>query len=76
VSRAVIYETFGGPEVLELREVPDPHAGLGAVVRAASRGALRLPIARTVPLSQAIPALTELEQGGTANRGKLIVTPG
>jgi NADPH:quinone reductase-like Zn-dependent oxidoreductase len=49
---------------------------LEEVVRAASRGALRLPIARTVPLSQAIPALTELEQGGTAKRGKLIITPG
>jgi hypothetical protein len=24
MSRAVIYETFGGPEVLELREVPEP----------------------------------------------------
>lgn len=29
MSRAVIYETFGGPEVLELREVPEPHAGAG-----------------------------------------------
>jgi NADPH:quinone reductase-like Zn-dependent oxidoreductase len=27
MSRAVIYETFGGFEVLELREVPEPHAG-------------------------------------------------
>ncbi len=27
MSRAVIYETFGGPEVLELRDVPEPHAG-------------------------------------------------
>ena len=27
MSRAVVYETFGGPEVLELREVPEPHAG-------------------------------------------------
>ncbi|WP_431966299.1 hypothetical protein [Actinacidiphila sp. bgisy160] len=34
------------------------------------------PIARTVPLSQAIPALTELERKGTAKRGKLIITPG
>ena len=31
MSRAVIYETFGGPEVLELREVPEPHAGAGEV---------------------------------------------
>ena len=27
MSRAVIYERFGGPEVLELRDVPEPHAG-------------------------------------------------
>ncbi len=27
MSRAVIYEKFGGPEVLELRDVPEPHAG-------------------------------------------------
>jgi NADPH:quinone reductase-like Zn-dependent oxidoreductase len=31
ISRAVIYETFGGPEVLELREVPEPHAGPGEI---------------------------------------------
>jgi hypothetical protein len=31
MSRAVIFETFGGPEVLELREVPQPHAGPGEV---------------------------------------------
>jgi NADPH:quinone reductase-like Zn-dependent oxidoreductase len=39
MSRAVIYETFGGPEVLELRDVPEPHAGPGEVrVRVASAG--------------------------------------
>ena len=31
MSRAVIYETFGGPEVLQLRDVPEPHAGPGEV---------------------------------------------
>jgi NADPH:quinone reductase-like Zn-dependent oxidoreductase len=39
MSRAVIYETFGGPEVLELRQVPEPHAGPGEVrVRVAAAG--------------------------------------
>lgn len=39
MSRAVIYETFGGPEVLELREIPEPHAGPGEVrVRVAAAG--------------------------------------
>ncbi|WP_234544540.1 NAD(P)-dependent alcohol dehydrogenase [Streptomyces shenzhenensis] len=49
---------------------------LEEVARAAGRGTLRLPVARVVPLSQAIPALTELEQGRAAKRGKLIITPG
>ncbi len=31
MSRAVIYEKFGGPEVLELREVAEPHAGPGQI---------------------------------------------
>jgi NADPH:quinone reductase-like Zn-dependent oxidoreductase len=31
MSRAVIYETSGGPEVLEVRDVPEPHAGPGEV---------------------------------------------
>ncbi|HET6502197.1 MAG TPA: NADP-dependent oxidoreductase [Amycolatopsis sp.] len=39
MSRAVIYETFGGPEVLQLREVPEPHAGPGEVrVRVVAAG--------------------------------------
>jgi NADPH:quinone reductase-like Zn-dependent oxidoreductase len=39
VSRVVIYERLGGPEVLELREGPEPHAGPGEVrVRVTAAG--------------------------------------
>ena len=39
MSRAVIREKFGGPEVLELRDVREPHAGTGEVrVRVAAIG--------------------------------------
>lgn len=39
MSRAVVHESFGGPEVLELREVPEPHTGPGEVrVRVAAVG--------------------------------------
>ncbi|WP_024799834.1 NADP-dependent oxidoreductase [Nocardia sp. BMG51109] len=39
MSRAVIYEAFGGPEVLQVREVPEPHAGPGEVrVRVTAAG--------------------------------------
>ncbi len=31
MSRAVLYEKFGGPEVLKLREVAEPHVGSGEV---------------------------------------------
>jgi NADPH:quinone reductase-like Zn-dependent oxidoreductase len=31
MSRAVVHERFGGPEVLEVRVVPEPHAGPGQV---------------------------------------------
>ncbi len=48
---------------------------LEQVALAAGKGTLQLPIARRVPLSQAIPALTELEQNRIGKRGKLIITP-
>ncbi|WP_081656098.1 NADP-dependent oxidoreductase [Amycolatopsis vancoresmycina] len=39
MSRAVVYQKFGGPEVLELRDVPEPHAGPGEVrVRVTAAG--------------------------------------
>lgn len=31
MSRAVIQKQFGGPEVLEVRDVAEPHAGPGEV---------------------------------------------
>jgi NADPH:quinone reductase-like Zn-dependent oxidoreductase len=39
MSRAVIYERFGGPDVLEPRDVPEPHAGPGEIrIRVAAVG--------------------------------------
>ncbi|WP_046494178.1 NADP-dependent oxidoreductase [Streptomyces odonnellii] len=49
-------------------------ADLEAVARAAGEGMLRLPVARTVPLGEAIAALTELERNRTPKGGKLIIT--
>jgi NADPH:quinone reductase-like Zn-dependent oxidoreductase len=46
---------------------------LDAVAQAAGKGILRLPIAHTVPLGEAIPALTELERNRTPKGGKLII---
>lgn len=51
-------------------------ADIEAIAQAAADGYLRLPIAQAVPLSEAIPALTQMEQHGTAKRGKLIILPG
>lgn len=39
MSRAVVVNSFGGPNVLQVREVPEPHAGPGQVrVRVAAAG--------------------------------------
>jgi NADPH:quinone reductase-like Zn-dependent oxidoreductase len=39
MSRAVLFEMFAGPEVLQLWEVPEPHAGPGEVrVRVTAAG--------------------------------------
>lgn len=50
-------------------------ADLEQVAENARSGKLRLPVARTVPLSEAIPALIELEQNRLGKRGKLIIVP-
>ncbi|MEU6512474.1 NADP-dependent oxidoreductase [Streptomyces sp. NPDC046942] len=49
---------------------------LEEVARAAGQGALSLPIARTVPLTGAITALTEFERNRPSKGGKLIITAG
>ncbi|MFF7607641.1 alcohol dehydrogenase catalytic domain-containing protein [Streptomyces parvulus] len=46
---------------------------LEEVARAAGRGTLRVPIARTVPLTEAVKALAELERDGAPKGGKLII---
>lgn len=48
---------------------------LEEVARAAAQGMLAIPVARTVPLTQAIGALTELERTHTPKGGKLVIVP-
>ena len=47
---------------------------LDELAQACARGTVHLPIAQTVPLSNAITALTELERNNTPKGGKLIIT--
>ncbi|MFG1642700.1 NADP-dependent oxidoreductase [Amycolatopsis sp. NPDC049252] len=47
-------------------------ADLDAVAQAAGKGILRLPVARSVPLGEAIAALTDFER--SPRRGKLVIT--
>ena len=49
-------------------------ADLEELARAAGRGKLQLPIGRSVPLTEAIEALTALETNHTPKSGKLIIT--
>jgi NADPH:quinone reductase-like Zn-dependent oxidoreductase len=46
------------------------------VARLAAQGKLRIPVARTAPLAEAIPALTDLERHHTPKGGKLVITAG
>jgi NADPH:quinone reductase-like Zn-dependent oxidoreductase len=52
MSRAVVYEQFGGPEVLDLREVPEPHAGAGEV-------RVRVTAAGLNPMDWLVPSMPE-----------------
>jgi NADPH:quinone reductase-like Zn-dependent oxidoreductase len=45
------------------------------LARAAASSGITLPIARAAPLTQAIDALTELEEKHTPKGGKLVITP-
>ena len=47
---------------------------LQEIARAAGEGAMQLPIARSVPLTEAIGVLTELETDHTPKNGKVVVT--
>jgi hypothetical protein len=47
---------------------------LEQIARAAGRGALQLPIARSVPLADGIRALTKLETEHAPRRGKVVIT--
>jgi hypothetical protein len=51
-------------------------ADLDAVAQAAALGLLRIPVARSVPLGEAITAITELELNHPPTSGKLVVTTG
>jgi len=45
------------------------------LARAAAAGEITVPIARTVPLTEAVDALAELEEKHTPKGGKLVITP-
>jgi NADPH:quinone reductase-like Zn-dependent oxidoreductase len=67
-----VRSTLPGPyQVVIARHNEDD---LDEVAQACARQTLRLPIARTVLLEDAIPALTELELNRSPRSGKLIIT--
>ena len=61
--RAAGVMEFGGPEALQLVDVPDEPLGPGEV---------RLRVAETVPAEEAAEAHRRLEAGGV--RGRLVLT--
>jgi NADPH:quinone reductase-like Zn-dependent oxidoreductase len=69
LRRAVFSPAFQAVNAKYTRE------SLESVSQAAAEGKLAIPVARTVPLTQAIGALTELESRHTPKGGKLVIVP-
>jgi NADPH:quinone reductase-like Zn-dependent oxidoreductase len=69
MPRAVFSPAF---QALNAKYTPE---ALEAVSQAAAQGKLAIPVARTVPLTQAIGALTQLERERIPKGGKLVIVP-
>ena|GEM_PF-5079957 len=69
MPRAVFSRAF---QVVIAKYTPE---ALETVSAAAAQGRLAVPVARAVPLTQAIDALTELERTRTPKGGKLVIVP-
>ncbi len=71
--RAVAFSTFGGPEVLELAERPDPHAGPGQVrIRAHASGVAPVDLglrSGTTPMAKslALPHIPGVDAAGVVD---------
>lgn len=84
MSRVVQYSSYGGPEVLEIVNVPEPHAGDGQVrvaVRAAGLNAFDFKVRRDPSIlpSHSLPARQGFEFAGTVDEvgpGVQNVSPG
>ncbi|HCW79161.1 MAG TPA: alcohol dehydrogenase, partial [Gemmatimonadetes bacterium] len=58
MMRAAVFEDFGGPEVIEIKQVPMPDPGLGEVrikVEAAAMNHLDLWVRRGLPIQTPMP---------------------
>ena len=69
LPRVVFSPTYQAVNATYTRE------SLESVSQAAAQGKLAIPVARTVPLTKAIGALTELERARTPKGGKLVIVP-
>ena len=76
MSRAVIYETFGSPEVLELREVPEPRAGPGLDRRSREQRAAALDLLAGQNAQAFITAAATLAGQGDLTLALEIIAPG
>jgi len=81
--RAVLMTAVGGPEVLELRELPEPELAAEhqerqrAILEQAARhfdaGELRVVVGATFPLEQAADAHRALEAGQVTGKAVLVM---
>jgi NADPH:quinone reductase-like Zn-dependent oxidoreductase len=72
--KAARFSRFGGPEVLQIVDLPDPHPGPGQIGELTGSGRFSLPVAQTFPLAEIAAAHRASEDGHV--RGKLVLVVG
>lgn len=72
LMKAVQYSEYGGPEVLRVVDIDEPHAGPGQVrIAVCSEGLFRLHVEQTFPLEQTAAAQEVSAKGHVT--GKLVI---
>jgi len=70
--RAIVYDRYGSPDVLELKEIDKPNEDLGYLRELIEADKVTPVIDRSYPFDEAPDAIRHLEGGHV--RGKVVVT--
>ncbi len=75
--RAIVMHETGGPEVLQLEEVPDPEPGEGeTLVRVEAAGVNHYDLNQRAGGARSLPLILGSDAGGTTERGQRVLVTG